>query len=137
MLVRDLIYHTSGIRDYISLAEDLSDYGRVNRPHTEGDFLGLLARQKGLNFPPGTQFSYGNSNYFLLGLLLKRVTGTSLRQFADKEIFEPLGMKHTRFEDDYREVVPNRAFGYEPSGDHQFSSKVFLIRLEMAVCLPH
>jgi CubicO group peptidase (beta-lactamase class C family) len=121
VLVRDLVYHTSGIRDYISLAEDLSDYGRVDHPHTEADYLGLLARQRSLNFPPGTQFSYSNSNYFLLGILLKRATGTSLRQFADKHIFEPLGMRHTHFEDDYKEATPNRAFGYEPSGDHGFS----------------
>ena len=121
VLIRDLIYHTSGIRDYISMSEDLSDFGRLDRPHTQGDFLSLLARQKALNFPPGTQFSYNNSNYFLLGIVVKRVTGTSLREFAEKEIFQPLGMKNTRFEDDYREVVHNRAIGYEPSGNNGFS----------------
>jgi CubicO group peptidase (beta-lactamase class C family) len=109
--VRDLVYHTSGIRDYITLAEDLSDFRTVNL-HTEKEYLDLLARQKKLNFSPGTQFSYSNSNYFLLGIIVKRVSGMSLRRFADKELFGPLGMKHTHYTDSLGETVPNRAIGY-------------------------
>ncbi len=106
--------------DYITLAEDLSDFRTVD-PHTEKDYVSLLAHQKGLNFPPGTQFSYRNSNYFLLGIVVKRVTGMTLRQFADRQIFGPLGMRHTHFEDDHTEDVRNRATGYDPSG-HGFSA---------------
>jgi CubicO group peptidase (beta-lactamase class C family) len=115
ILVRDLVYHTSGIRDYISLTEDLTDFHTAATP-TRRDYLDLLVRQRGLNYPPGTQFSYNNSNYFLLGIIVERVTGLSLREFADKNIFEPLGMRHTHFEDDPSEVVERQAIGYEPTG---------------------
>jgi len=118
--IRDLVYHTSGLRDYISLAEDLSDYGRLNRPHTEAEFLGLLARQKALNFAPGTRFSYSNSNYFLLGITVKRVAHMSLRAFAEQRIFGPLGMRRTRFRDRYDEAVQDRAVGYEDAGNGRF-----------------
>ena len=115
ILVRDLVYHTSGLRDYISLTEDLSDFHSAATP-TKHDYLDLLVRQKALNFPPGTQFSYNNSNYFLLGIIVERVTGMSLREFADKNIFEPLGMHHTHFEDSPSEVADRQAIGYEPAG---------------------
>jgi len=115
ILVRDLIYHTSGLRDYISLTEDLTD-SHTAEPPTKRDYLDLLIRQKGLNFPPGTQFSYNNSNYFLLGIIVERVSGMSLRNFADKNVFEPMGMHHTHFEDDPSEAVDRQAIGYEPSG---------------------
>ena len=118
--IRDLVHHRSGLRDYISLAEDLSDFGRLDRPHSETDFLGLLARQKALNFAPSTRFSYNNSNYFLLGIVVKRVAHMSLREFAEERIFRPLGMRQTRFADNYSAAVPDRAVGYDGSGHGRF-----------------
>jgi CubicO group peptidase (beta-lactamase class C family) len=74
--------------------------------------LELLARQKGLNFAPGAQYSYSNSGYLLLGEIVERVSGKSLRKFAEERIFAPLGMRATRFHDDYMELIPDRASGY-------------------------
>ena len=119
--IRDLVYHTSGFRDYISLTEDLSDFGRLDKRHTEAEFLDLLVRQKALNFAPGARFSYNNSNYFLLGIIVKRVTHMSLRTFGQDRIFGPLGMQRTHFADRLDEAVQDRAAGYEDSGSGRFT----------------
>lgn len=131
ILVRDLVYHTSGIRDYISLTEDLSDFHTPAAP-TRRDYLDLLLRQKALDFPPGTQFSYNNSNYFLLGIVVERVAGMSLREFADKNIFEPLGMHHTHFEDSPSEIFDRQASGYEPAGTGVWGPRFSAVKVSFA-----
>jgi len=114
--VRQLVLHTSGIRDYLELAylagkSDDADF------YTDDWVLELLARQRETNFPPGTQWLYSNSGYLLLAHLVKRVSGQSLRAFAQERIFGPLGMARTHFHDDHTGVVPGRASGYAPDGD--------------------
>jgi CubicO group peptidase (beta-lactamase class C family) len=106
-----LIYHTSGIRDFQTL---LDVQGRTDDVNTEQDIIELLARQKALNFKPGEQFEYSNSGYFLLAVIVKRVSGKSLREFAAENIFKPLGMSNTHFHDDRTMIVKNRATGYVP-----------------------
>jgi CubicO group peptidase (beta-lactamase class C family) len=110
--ISHLIHHTSGLRDYLTL---MSIAGmRDDDYYTDAEVLDLLARQKELNFKPGEQFLYSNSGYFLLGQIVKRVSGKTLRQFADEHIFRPLGMKNTRFYDNHTEIVKDRATGYAP-----------------------
>ena len=113
--VRHLVHHTSGVRDYLglfSLAGNRSEDFIANR-----DILDAINRQRELNFPPGSEYLYSNSGYVLLGEIVARVTGQSLREFARAEFFDPLGMPHTHFHDDHNEVVPNRATGYSPTDD--------------------
>ncbi len=112
--IRQLLHHTSGLRDIYTLME-LAGLPLEN-VFSDSEAIALLARQKSLNFPPGTEYLYSNSGYFLLGQIVKRVTGTSLRVFADERIFRPLGMTHTHFHDDPGHVMPNRAMSYEPDG---------------------
>jgi hypothetical protein len=109
--VRQLIHHVSGIRDYLGLwgVSGRSFADEIPEPVA----LDLIARQKALDFAPGSQWSYSNSGYFLLSVIVKRATGLSLRQFADRNIFGPLGMAGTHFHDDNQEIVPRRAEGYE------------------------
>lgn len=114
--IRHLIHHTSGIRNFIELAE-LAGMRHEDVHMTDDDVLGLIARQKELNFKPGEEYVYSNSGYFLLGLIVKRVSGKSLRKFAEENIFKPLGMNNTYFHDDRNLVVKNRATGYLPSGN--------------------
>lgn len=109
--IDDLLHHTSGIRDYLGLLEKVKgDPGRIKNK----DVLKLLAKQK-LEFPTGTRFSYSNSNYCLLALIIERVSGLSYGQFLRREIFEPLGMKSSHVYEDTRQVVANRAYGYGKS----------------------
>ena len=112
--VRHLVHHTSGTRDFWELV-DLAGM-RPDDGYQVSDMLALTARQQGLNFPPGSAYRYSNTGYLLLGLIVQRVSGQTLRAFADSAIFRPLGMRDTRFLDDHNEVVPRRAVAYSPSG---------------------
>jgi CubicO group peptidase (beta-lactamase class C family) len=108
--IRHLIHHISGLRDYLTLwglaGENIEDI------HSADDALQMIARQKALNFEPGDEYLYSNSGYFLLSVIVERATGKSLREFAQQNIFEPLGMKHTHFHDDYTHPIKNRAIGH-------------------------
>lgn len=110
--VRHLIHHTSGIRSYLELAE-LAGLG-LNYFHKGEEVVRLIARQKALNFKPGEQHLYSNSGYLMLAEIVRIVSGQSFRQFADVNIFKPLGMTHSRFHDNYRELLKNRATSYFP-----------------------
>lgn len=110
--IRHLLHHTSGIRDYLALLMGLGA-GRVENVMSDDDIIALIARQKTLNFVAGAEYSYSNSGYFLLGVIVKRVTGMSLREYADANIFRPLGMLHTHFHDDRLQSVRRRVIGYD------------------------
>ena len=108
--IRELLHHTSGLRDYLTLsrlAGHSSDY-----VITERDVLNMLARQTQLNFKPGTEHLYSNSGYVLLSIIVHRIAGRPLDEFARERIFSPLGMRGTRFQHDHTAVVPGRAIGY-------------------------
>ena len=113
--VRHLIHHTSGVRDYIVLMSLAGN--RSEDFYTNQEVLDAINRQRELNFTPGAEYLYSNAGYFLLGEIVARVSGQSLREFAETEFFGPLGMTHTHFHDDHNEIVPNRAIGYAPTGD--------------------
>lgn len=108
--IRHLLHHTSGLRDQWDL---LTLAGlRLDDGITDNDILGLIWQQKQLNFAPGQDFLYSNSGYSLLGLIVRRVSGQSLAAFTQERIFTPLGMKNTRFQENYGTVVKNRAYSY-------------------------
>jgi len=109
--VDHLLHHTSGIRDFNALL-DLAGFRRDSDCPTSTETLEIICRQKALNFLPGEEFSYSNSGYFLIGLIVSRVSGRSLNEFAQEHIFKPLGMTHTLLQDDHNQVIKNRASGY-------------------------
>lgn len=113
--VQHLLNHTSGIRDYLTLAylaglED-DDY------YTDEDVMKWLVNQNDINFLPGDEYLYSNSGYWLLGQIMEAVSGENMADFARREIFEPLGMTDTHFHNDHRSIVKNRASGYMPDGE--------------------
>jgi len=112
--LRHLLTHTSGWRDYIDL---MVFEGWDFRDHTtDRDALTTLGRQRALNFAPGTDYRYSNTGYFLLSLVVQRVAGQSLAQFARERIFEPLGMHDTHYLTDASEVIPTKATAYTHPG---------------------
>jgi CubicO group peptidase (beta-lactamase class C family) len=118
-----LLNHTSGLRDYLTLFE-LAGVN-VDSVTTDDDALALIARQKALNFDPGSDWLYSNTGFFLLSVIVKRVSGKTLREFAAENIFSPLGMTHTLYRDDHALLVPGRALAYEPKdGGDGFSLDV-------------
>jgi CubicO group peptidase (beta-lactamase class C family) len=116
--LREMLHHTSGLRDIFGL---LSLSGRnAEDIHPTSELLDLIAHQKALNFNPGDEYLYSNSNYFLMSVIIRRTTGEPLSQFAEENIFKPLGMTHTRFYDDRTVVVPGRIPAYEPRQEGGF-----------------
>ena len=123
--LRHMLHHTSGLRDHWSL-QQLAGW-REDDLITGDDVLEIVSRQKALNFPPGTEHLYCNSGYSLMATVVARLTGMSLRTFAQERIFGPLGMTRTHFHDDHNEVVPGRTQAYQQRKDGTFriSNPVF------------
>jgi CubicO group peptidase (beta-lactamase class C family) len=113
--LRHLLHHTSGLRDQWSLL-DLAGWRYSQDLITDDDVMSVLVRQHALNFKPGEKYMYSNSGFTLLAIVVKRVSGMSLRDFTTKNIFEPLGMTHTHFRDDHEEIIKHDALGYEQDG---------------------
>jgi len=109
--LRRMMTHTSGLRDWGSVA-GISGWGRQNRTHTHAHVIDILSRQSGLNFPPGHEYSYSNSGYNLLAIIVGRVSGQSFAEFSRERIFEPLGMHSTQWRDDYTRIVEGRSSAY-------------------------
>jgi CubicO group peptidase (beta-lactamase class C family) len=108
-----LLNHTSGLRDYL----DLMWLAAINFDSvtTDDDALQIVVRQKALNFARGSDWLYSNTGYFLLSVIVKRVSGKTLREFASENIFAPLQMTHTQFRDDHTALIANRALAYVPN----------------------
>jgi len=110
--LRQMLHHTSGFRDVLGL---LVLSGRnIEDIHSTAEFLDLVSRQKALNYTPGDEYLYSNTNFFLMSVVIPRATGKTLSQFAEENIFKPLGMTHTRFYDDHSVVIPGRVPAYSP-----------------------
>jgi CubicO group peptidase (beta-lactamase class C family) len=109
--IQDLIHQTSGLKDLEQLLDVGGWHGSTDRV-TMHDAMSMVTRQRELNFAPGTQFAYSNTNYLLLGVIVERVSGSTLSDFTQQNIFVPLGMSHTILNNDPSRVVPRRAFGY-------------------------
>jgi CubicO group peptidase (beta-lactamase class C family) len=116
--LRQMIHQTSGLRDFFTLLE-LSGHDRADFNSPE-DIFKIVVRQKGLNNIPGEGWIYSSTNYFLLGMVVKRTTKNSLSEFAAENIFQPLGMSHTLFYDDHTLVVPGRVAAYDSSPHDSF-----------------
>ena len=109
-----LLSHTSGLRDWGSVM-DIAGWPRTSRVYTPVEVLQIATRQKGLNYAPGEAYSYTNTGYNLAAWIVLRVSGYSLADFTKLRIFEPLGMTHTSWRDNYKRVVPGRAIAYGPA----------------------
>ena len=108
--IRHLLNHTSGIPDYVELG--------LERPGlTNKDVLRALIRQDSPRFQPGEKFEYTNSGYIFLALIVEKVSGHPYRLFLKKNIFAPLGMKHTFVYDKPRPEISRWARGYNRFGD--------------------
>jgi CubicO group peptidase (beta-lactamase class C family) len=110
--ILNLLNHSSGLRDYLTLF--ILAGINIDGVTTDDDALALIARQKQLNFAPGSDYLYSNSGFFLLSVIVKRASGKTLRDFAQENIFTPLGMAHTQYRDDHTVLIPNRALAYGP-----------------------
>ena len=110
--IRHLLTQTSGIVSYTGLSEF-----RTNRSIGESRAKMLdLIKSKPLESVPGEKMKYGNSSYYLLGLIIERTSGKSYADFVQENIFTPLGMKRSGY-DDVDRAVKKRAAGYKWQDD--------------------
>lgn len=114
--VRNLLTHTSGLREWSNLVA-WQGWPRGTRVHTQSDVFELVTHQKALNYPVGDYYSYTNSGFLMLRTLVERVSGKPFAQFTDERIFKPLGMTHTRWRDDFTNIVPGLAQAYTRGRD--------------------
>jgi CubicO group peptidase (beta-lactamase class C family) len=120
--LRHLLNHTSGLRDYIDL---LTLHGsNIDDVTTPADALELVVRQKALNFAPGSEYLYSNTGYFLLSLVVERISGGSLPEFAKAQMFAPLGMERSFVLGRYDDVVKGRALAYSKRPDGSLRTDV-------------
>jgi CubicO group peptidase (beta-lactamase class C family) len=117
--IDQLLSHTSGLRDWGGV-EAIAGWPRSTRIYTNIEALDIAARQKHLNYPPGAEYSYTNTGYNLLAVIVERVSGQSLAQFSHEHLFVPLKMTHTQWRDDFQRIVKGRAIGYEPTRDGSY-----------------
>jgi CubicO group peptidase (beta-lactamase class C family) len=120
--IRQLIHHTSGLRDQWELL--LLAGWRMDDVITTEDILNLVWRQRDLNFQPGAEYLYCNTGYTLMALLVERISGVGFPTFCTERIFQPLGMQDTHFHDDHTVLVKGRAYSYRPQEDGTFRHTV-------------
>ncbi len=121
--VYQLVHHTSGIRDWPALFA-LKGW-RSEEPLSMDDIYEILKKQESLNFTPGTEFSYSNSNYNLLAKIVEVVTDTEFNSWTHDNIFIPLGMENTYYlENNNSEEVIADSYVYTGHDYLPFSNKL-------------
>lgn len=112
--INHLVHHTSGLRDQWNLL--LMAGWRLDDVITMDQIMRLISKQRELNFKPGEEYLYCNTGFTLMAEIVKRVTGQTLAEWTQDNIFGPLDMRSTLFYDDHEKVVPNRAYSYSKNG---------------------
>jgi len=117
--IQHFLNHTSGLRSQWPM---LTLAGRPPgfAVHTVPEILELVSGYTELNFRPGDDYLYNNTAFTLLGVIVQRVSGTSLNAFTQERLFKPLGMTKTEWREDFAKVVPDRATAYRMVADSQF-----------------
>ena len=113
--VAHLMSHTGGLREHWDLFQWSGN--SMEDVVTRGHMLRLTGNQRGRNFTAGAEHLYCNSGYLLLGEIVREISGRTLREFAAREIFGPLGMDRSFFRDRHGEADEGRAKSYVPRGD--------------------
>ena len=117
--LRHLAHNISGVKDQWSLLA-MAGWRFEGDLITHKDAMGMIARQKSLNFAPGDNYSYSNSGFTLLAEVVFRKTGKTLRKFSEENIFKPLQMNATHFHDNHEMIVKNRTHAYTKLEDGSF-----------------
>jgi CubicO group peptidase (beta-lactamase class C family) len=117
--LRHLLTHTSGLPDYTA---PTSFWKLAQSPISQPDVIAAVAGLP-LHFQPGDRWEYSNTNYFLLGMLVEKVSGKRYDQFLAERIFGPLQMTATSV-NDLRKIIPNRASGYSLNGREMVNAEL-------------
>lgn len=113
--VEELLDHTSGIKSYTSLP-DVMAVEKKGLFVSTNDMLKTIQSQP-FDFEPRSQWLYNNSGYFLLGIIIEKVSGVSYTDYITKNLFKPAGMKSSYVEDP---KLPAIATGYGKANDTEY-----------------
>jgi CubicO group peptidase (beta-lactamase class C family) len=111
--IQQLLQHTSGIKSYTDVGEAWVKVWPLELSDAE---LLALVKDAPFDFEPGSAWRYSNTGYYLLGMVLEKVAGKSYAEQLQTELCAPLGLARTRY-DSNRELIQNRAQGYELEGE--------------------
>lgn len=114
--IEQLLTHYSGLGD-ASATADYADWSRSAQ--TPQSLVEKLAGMP-LRAEPGTAYSYSNSNYHLLALVIEKASGMSYGEFLERNLFKPLGMTSTAHHGDDHQIIEGLATGYLPRGTNGF-----------------
>ena len=114
--IEEVVTHYSGLAD-ASSGPDYNNWARF--PQTPASLVKKLAKLP-MRSEPGTQYSYSNSNYHLLALIIEKASGQSFGDFLTENIFKPLGMRDTAHHGDEKAIVDGLATGYLPKDADAF-----------------
>lgn len=108
--IRHMLHHTSGLRSCHALL-DLAGW-RPSDLRTNEDLYRFMKKQRDLNFKPGDEFGYSNTNYMLMVNIIEKITNEEFPKWMKEKVFRPLGLTNTFVDGDYISVVPNKATSY-------------------------
>ena len=115
--IHHLLTHTSGIKDYTKMKQLQEIEQKDLTPKELVDFF----KNEAVDFSPGEKFAYNNAGYIVLGYLIETLSGQTYENYIQKNIFEKIGMRNSRFANDLS-IIKNRAYGYR-KGDHGYINK--------------
>lgn len=113
--VHHLFNHSSGLPDIYGLM-GIAGISTSNVMDLE-DYLAVINMGESLMFEPGSEYSYTNSGYTALAILVETISEKTFPEFVRDEFLEPFGMKSSHFHDNRQHIIPNRVISYTPSGD--------------------
>jgi CubicO group peptidase (beta-lactamase class C family) len=122
--IQHLMNHTSGIKDWGSLYS-VTGWPRATRVYTQELALDIICKQNSLNFTPGAEYAYSNSNYVLLAFIVERLSKQSLPDFTRIRFYEPLQMTNSKWRYNFKEVIKNRSIAYAKYKDNWYQDMPF------------
>lgn len=125
--IEHLLTHTGGVPNYT----EQPAFHKRSREDLSHDELLATFKDVPLEFTPGEKFNYSNSGYYLLGMVIEKVSGKSYAQFLDERIWKPLGMTHSSYGDDDR-IIRGRVLGYERAGKEIRNADMISMKLPFA-----
>lgn len=125
--IRHLINHTSGIRDYVDLMNLQNRVWWKQVGLDNGDILELVKKQEDLGFTPGSKYSYSNTNYNILAIIIEKVTKKKFTAYS-QNFFKELGMDDTEFIRRYLQIIPNKAYAYSDWGYGELFRSLFVTK---------
>jgi len=106
--IRHLLSHTSGIKGYTELPE----FENLSKLKFSRDSLLRLVEKQPFDFDPGEALIYNNTGFFILGLIIEKITGLTYEEYVRKNLFDPAGMKNSYYCSENK-LIKNRAHGYD------------------------